>query len=126
MIFAPFTMQLKSMTILFQPLHVLASTTETADSSLVLAAVLLSLVVVYFASKLGGELSNRIGLPPVLGELVGEFEDLSDSADAVDCMRALAERVQQVDLELYTFLVRSDVASHFSGAYFILSDKERP
>ncbi|MBU7583694.1 MAG: cation:proton antiporter [Nostoc sp. TH1S01] len=49
----------------------LASTTETADSSMVLAAVLLSLVVIYFASKLGGELSNRIGLPPVLGELVG-------------------------------------------------------
>ncbi|OCQ92681.1 sodium:proton antiporter [Nostoc sp. MBR 210] len=49
----------------------LASTPETADSSMVLAAVLLSLVVIYFASKVGGELSNRIGLPPVLGELVG-------------------------------------------------------
>jgi Kef-type K+ transport system membrane component KefB len=36
-----------------------------------MAAVLLSLVVIYFASKVGGELSNRIGLPPVLGELVG-------------------------------------------------------
>ncbi len=42
-----------------------------ADSSLVLAGVMLSLVVVYFASKLGGELSNRLGFPPVLGELVG-------------------------------------------------------
>ncbi|BAY26261.1 Na+/H+-exchanging protein [Calothrix sp. NIES-2100] len=49
----------------------LASTTETADSSMVLAAVLLSLVVIYLASKVGGELSNRIGLPAVLGELVG-------------------------------------------------------
>ena len=38
---------------------------------MVLAAVLLSLVVVYFASKLGGELCSRINLPPVLGELVG-------------------------------------------------------
>ncbi|BDA68708.1 Sodium/hydrogen exchanger [Rivularia sp. IAM M-261] len=71
MISASYTMQLGSMTIFFQPLHLLASTAETADSSLVLASVLLSLVVVYFASKLGGELSNRIGLPPVLGELVG-------------------------------------------------------
>jgi Kef-type K+ transport system membrane component KefB len=53
------------------PLPLLASTTETADSSLVLAAVLLSLVVIYFASKLGGELSNRLGFPSVLGELVG-------------------------------------------------------
>ncbi|MBW4431975.1 MAG: cation:proton antiporter [Pelatocladus maniniholoensis HA4357-MV3] len=52
-------------------LPLLANTGETADSSLVVAAVLLSLVVVYFASKLGGELSNRFGLPPVLGELVG-------------------------------------------------------
>ncbi len=41
------------------------------DSSMVIAAVLLSLVVIYLASKVGGELSNRVGLPPVLGELVG-------------------------------------------------------
>jgi len=32
--------------------------TETESGSLVLAGVLLSLVVVYLASKLGGELSN--------------------------------------------------------------------
>lgn len=49
----------------------LASATKVADSSMVLAAVLLSLVVIYLASKFGGELSNRVGLPPVLGELVG-------------------------------------------------------
>jgi Kef-type K+ transport system membrane component KefB len=47
------------------------STTEPADGSMVVAAVLLSLVVVYLASKVGGEISNRVGLPPVLGELVG-------------------------------------------------------
>jgi Kef-type K+ transport system membrane component KefB len=52
------------------PLPLLASATKTADSSMVLAAVLLSLVVIYLASKVGGELSNRFGLPPVLGELV--------------------------------------------------------
>lgn len=40
-------------------------------STLVLAGVLLSLVVVYLASKIGGELANNFGLPPVLGELVG-------------------------------------------------------
>jgi Kef-type K+ transport system membrane component KefB len=49
----------------------LASTTEATDSSMVVAAVLLSLVVIYLASKVGGEFSSRIGLPPVLGELVG-------------------------------------------------------
>lgn len=42
-----------------------------ANSAQVLAGVLLSLVVIYLASKIGGEISNRIGLPPVLGELVG-------------------------------------------------------
>ena len=50
--------------------------TETAESgaeegTLVLAGVLLSLVIIYFASKLGGEVCSRINLPPVLGELVG-------------------------------------------------------
>lgn len=42
-----------------------------AEPAMVLAAVLLSLVVIYFASKVGGELCSRINLPPVLGELVG-------------------------------------------------------
>jgi len=41
------------------------------ESSIVLAGVLLSLVAIYFASKIGGELSNALGLPAVLGELVG-------------------------------------------------------
>jgi Kef-type K+ transport system membrane component KefB len=51
----------------------LAATPEApeANASLVLAGVLLSLVVVYLASKLGGEICARINLPTVLGELVG-------------------------------------------------------
>lgn len=49
----------------------LSATPPAENSALVLASVLLSLVVIYLASKIGGELSNRIGLPPVLGELVG-------------------------------------------------------
>jgi Kef-type K+ transport system membrane component KefB len=62
-------MQFLDATNVYFPL--LASATETADSSMVMAAVLLSLVVIYLASKVGGELSNRVGLPPVLGELLG-------------------------------------------------------
>nr|WP_155523677.1 cation:proton antiporter [Nodosilinea nodulosa] len=38
---------------------------------LVLASVLLSLIVIYLAAKIGGELCTRINLPAVLGELVG-------------------------------------------------------
>ncbi len=48
---------------------VLAST-ESESGSFVLAGVLLSLVVIYFASKLGGEICARLNLPAVLGELV--------------------------------------------------------
>ncbi|NEQ26557.1 MAG: cation:proton antiporter, partial [Microcoleus sp. SIO2G3] len=54
-----------------QSLIAAAATNEAESSSLVLAGVLLSLVVIYFASKVGGELCARINLPPVLGELVG-------------------------------------------------------
>lgn len=49
----------------------LSATPPAENNALVLASVLLSLVVIYLASKIGGELSNRVGLPPVLGELVG-------------------------------------------------------
>lgn len=38
---------------------------------IVFAGVLLSLVMIYIASKVGGEISNRFGFPPVLGELIG-------------------------------------------------------
>ncbi|UBF23617.1 cation:proton antiporter [Kovacikia minuta CCNUW1] len=48
----------------------LATTAEAESSSLILAGVLLSLAVIYLASKAGGELCARINLPPVLGELV--------------------------------------------------------
>lgn len=48
----------------------LATTTEAEAAPMVLAGVLLSLVVVYLASKVGGEICARINLPPVLGELV--------------------------------------------------------
>jgi len=41
------------------------------DESIVFAGVLLSLVMIYAASKVGGEISNRLGFPPVLGELIG-------------------------------------------------------
>jgi Kef-type K+ transport system membrane component KefB len=48
----------------------LLSTAAAADAPTVLTGVLLSLVVIYIASKLGGELSKRLDLPPVLGELI--------------------------------------------------------
>ncbi|MDJ0692341.1 MAG: cation:proton antiporter [Xenococcaceae cyanobacterium MO_188.B32] len=48
----------------------LATAPDSEAAPMVLAAVLLSLVFIYLASKLGGELSKLVDLPPVLGELV--------------------------------------------------------
>ncbi|MBF2078306.1 MAG: cation:proton antiporter [Synechococcales cyanobacterium T60_A2020_003] len=53
------------------PLLAAASEAEVEASGFVLAGTLLSLIAVYIAAKLGGELCARINLPPVLGELVG-------------------------------------------------------
>lgn len=39
--------------------------------TLLVSSVLLGLVVIYLASKVGGELANRFKFPPVLGELLG-------------------------------------------------------
>jgi len=52
------------------PPHFFFATVAATDTPLVLAAVLLSLVVIYVSSKIGGELCDRINLPSVLGELV--------------------------------------------------------
>ena len=48
----------------------LATEPNPEAAPMILAAVLLSLVFIYLASKLGGELSKLVDLPPVLGELV--------------------------------------------------------
>lgn len=54
---------------LWQPL--LAETSEAEIEPLVLSGVLLSLITVYLAAKIGGEICARINLPSVLGELIG-------------------------------------------------------
>ncbi len=48
-----------------------AAENDAELAPLILAGVLLSLIVVFLASKVGGEICARINLPPVLGELVG-------------------------------------------------------
>lgn len=62
---------ISSISLEWTPLPLLATASEAESSSLIIAGVLLSLVVIYFASKLGGEICMRINLPPVLGELLG-------------------------------------------------------
>ncbi len=50
--------------------QLLGEVSHADTAPMVLAGVLLSLVFIYLASKLGGELSKLVDLPPVLGELV--------------------------------------------------------
>ncbi|UKO97768.1 cation:proton antiporter [Nostoc sp. UHCC 0870] len=74
MIFSdPIINSMNSLTALISTLPPLLLTTENnaENAPIVLTGVLLTLVVIYLASKIGGELSRMIDLPPVLGELVG-------------------------------------------------------
>lgn len=48
----------------------LATATEAEYAPVVLTGVLLSLVAIYIASKVGAEISRMLDFPPVLGELV--------------------------------------------------------
>ncbi len=54
----------------FWQFPLLATATEAEYAPIVLTGVLLSLVVIYIASKVGGELSGMMNFPPVLGELI--------------------------------------------------------
>jgi Kef-type K+ transport system membrane component KefB len=49
----------------------LAEIDEAEVGPLVIAGVLLSLIIVFIAAKVGGEICARLNLPSVLGELVG-------------------------------------------------------
>jgi Kef-type K+ transport system membrane component KefB len=61
---------LMSHSLLFPSTPPLLAVTDAEYAPIVLAGVLLSLVIIYLASKLGAELSKRLNFPPVLGELV--------------------------------------------------------
>jgi Kef-type K+ transport system membrane component KefB len=56
--------------VLYSPAPLLA-VVEAENAPLLLTGVLLSLVIIYLASKIGAEISQRLNFPPVLGELVG-------------------------------------------------------
>jgi Kef-type K+ transport system membrane component KefB len=54
----------------FQISHPLLATAESENAPIILSGVLLTLVIIYLASKVGSEIARRLDLPPVLGELV--------------------------------------------------------
>lgn len=47
-----------------------ATAVSAENAPIILTGVLLTLVVIYIASKVGAELCKRVNLPPVLGELI--------------------------------------------------------
>lgn len=49
----------------------MATELAAENAPVVLTGVLLTLVVIYITSKLGGEISRKLDFPPVLGELIG-------------------------------------------------------
>ena len=63
------TVLTSGMASLIAPVPLLA-TVEPENSPIILSGVLLSLVVIYLASKLGAEVARNFDFPPVLGELV--------------------------------------------------------
>lgn len=54
----------------FQIPQPLLATAESENAPVILSGVLLTLIVIYIASKVGSEIAKRLDLPPVLGELV--------------------------------------------------------
>jgi Kef-type K+ transport system membrane component KefB len=68
MFFIPAIAPLSQLPFLISP--PLLATAEAEKAPLVLSGVLLSLVVIYLASKMGAEVSKWLDFPPVLGELV--------------------------------------------------------
>ena len=62
---------LRSLVDFSSSIPIFATTSTVEVKPYVLTSVLLSLIAIYIVSKLGGELSKRLDLPPVLGELVG-------------------------------------------------------
>jgi Kef-type K+ transport system membrane component KefB len=49
----------------------MATELAAENAAVVLTGLLLSLVVIYITSKVGGEISRKFDFPPVLGELIG-------------------------------------------------------
>jgi len=48
----------------------LLATVESENAPIILSGVLLTLIIIYIASKVGSEIAKLLDLPPVLGELV--------------------------------------------------------
>ncbi|MEB3209820.1 MAG: cation:proton antiporter [Leptolyngbyaceae bacterium] len=115
------------------PLLAAAEVSEAEVGSFVLAAVLISLIVVYVAAKLFGELCARLNLPPVLGELVGGVvvgisvlklivfpEGLAEGTDSLIITFLQSTAGLPVEISRQVFEAQSEVVSVLSEIGVIL------
>ncbi|MEL6221070.1 MAG: cation:proton antiporter, partial [Cyanobacteria bacterium J06627_8] len=115
------------------PLLAAAEASEAEVGSFVLAAVLISLIVVYVSAKLFGELCARLNLPPVLGELVGGVvvgisvlklivfpEGLAEGADPLIISFLQSTAGMPVEISTQVFEAQSEVVSVLSEIGVIL------
>lgn len=89
----------------------LSTVTESQNSSMVLGGVLLSLAVIYFASKVGGEICAMINLPPVLGQFVGVAILQTGEIEVGNIFYLI--------ISACVFLVGSIVIGRFLSPYFV-------
>ncbi len=100
------------------------ATATASDSTSVMAAVLISLVVIYLASMIGSEICDRLNMPPVLGQLLGGLvvgisafhllvftEDGSDIGDSVLIKFLVATTGLTIDGASTIFQIDSEVIS---------------
>jgi Kef-type K+ transport system membrane component KefB len=104
----------------FSQLPLLGASTAV-DAPTVLTGVLLSLVVIYVASKLGSELSKRVDLPPVLGELIA---GVVVGGSALHLLMFSDGGAQASDSVIMTILQRIDPLSPASLAGIFQSQSE--
>lgn len=115
------------------PILAAAEASEAEVGSFVLAAVLVSLIVVYVSAKLFGELCARLNLPPVLGELVGGVvvgisvlklivfpEGLAEGADPLIISFLQSTAGMPVEISTQVFEAQSEVVSVLSEIGVIL------
>lgn len=102
----------------------LLATATASDSASIIAAVLISLVVIYLASIIGSEICDRLNMPPVLGQLLGGlvvgisalhllvFTDSGgDSGDSVLIKFLVATTGLSIDGAATIFQINSEVIS---------------
>jgi Kef-type K+ transport system membrane component KefB len=102
----------------------LLATATASDSASIMAAVLISLVVIYLASLIGSEICDRLNMPPVLGQLLGGLvvgisalhllvftDGGGDSGDSVLIKFLVATTGLSIDGAATIFQINSEVIS---------------